>query len=306
MTRFANAAHASGGRFEPACLWLAGLLEGEGTFLRPPPSSPRYPMVSCRMTDRDVIERVSLAFGTAVRANYKGAYKTEFAVTLKGLPAVNLMKSLRPIMGVRRQAAIDRALTGYEPPRRKLSLEAAQVIRDGHTKGESVTVLASRHQVARQSIHAILDYRIYRPRQDSGWRSLADGLGDADPAGTVLSKHELYWLAGWLEAEGSFLRPPPSDPGRPRIAAQSCDRDVVEEAGRLLGVASSRSHDSRARARNWSPIWRVMVSGRRAVDLMRTMETIMRVRRRRQIRAALESVVVEAPRIERGSAGTKR
>jgi hypothetical protein len=46
--------------------WLTGLLEAEGTFLRPPPSSPRHPVIRCSMTDRDVVERVAAMFGTKV------------------------------------------------------------------------------------------------------------------------------------------------------------------------------------------------------------------------------------------------
>jgi hypothetical protein len=68
--------------------WLAGLLEGEGTFLRPPPSMPNCPIVACRMTDRDVVERVAACFGTKVVTIERGKYRTEYAATLKGAGAV--------------------------------------------------------------------------------------------------------------------------------------------------------------------------------------------------------------------------
>jgi hypothetical protein len=76
--------------------WLAGLLEAEGTFLRPPPSMPNCPIVSCRMTDRDVVERAATMFGTAVIAIDKGKYRTEYAATLKGERAVAFMTELKP------------------------------------------------------------------------------------------------------------------------------------------------------------------------------------------------------------------
>jgi hypothetical protein len=37
--------------------WLAGLLEGEGTFIAGPPSAPRSPAVQVAMVDRDIVER---------------------------------------------------------------------------------------------------------------------------------------------------------------------------------------------------------------------------------------------------------
>jgi len=43
--------------------WLAGLLEGEGSFLKGPPSAPRHPMIAVQMTDEDVIARVAAMFG---------------------------------------------------------------------------------------------------------------------------------------------------------------------------------------------------------------------------------------------------
>ena len=41
--------------------WLAGLLEGEGTFLKGPPSAPRAPAVQLSMADRDVPNRSATA-----------------------------------------------------------------------------------------------------------------------------------------------------------------------------------------------------------------------------------------------------
>lgn len=41
----------------PQLSWVAGLLEGEGTFLAPPPSSPNQPRLRVQMTDRDIVDR---------------------------------------------------------------------------------------------------------------------------------------------------------------------------------------------------------------------------------------------------------
>lgn len=210
MGRFANAAPPLGGELGwPFFLWLAGLLEGEGTFLRPPPSEPRYPLVSCRMADNDVVARVGSAFGTAVQSTDKGPYKREFGVTIRGFPAVELMSDLRPLMGTRRKAAIDRALESHRSPNYKLTFRMAEEIRAARHAGESVSSVARRFGVARQTIHQILDRRIYRAPVERDWRGPRRRFAGAVAAGTGLTWAELHWLAGWLEGEGNFGKPPP-------------------------------------------------------------------------------------------------
>ena len=60
--------------------WLAGLLEGEGTFMTGPPSAPRAPVIQFWMTDRDVVERAGAMLDSAVtvvrarREHWKTAY----------------------------------------------------------------------------------------------------------------------------------------------------------------------------------------------------------------------------------------
>ncbi|CAN5459240.1 hypothetical protein BH20ACT15_BH20ACT15_09760 [soil metagenome] len=63
--------------------------------MKPPPSLPNTPIVSCRMTDRDIIERVSFAFDRRVLAIDRGRYRTEYGTTIKGQPAAELMRTLR-------------------------------------------------------------------------------------------------------------------------------------------------------------------------------------------------------------------
>jgi hypothetical protein len=197
MPRFARAAPQLGGETGwPALIWLAGLLEAEGTFLAPPPSGPRYPLISCRMTDLDVIELVAAAFGTGIQANDKGRYRTEFAATLKGSRAVELMRLLRPMMSARRQGAIDRALDGYSAPTHKLSFDLAEQIRESYNEGETVSSLARHFKVTRPTIRAILKYRIYAVRERFLWRELSGVVRGGTAAGTGLSWAELYWLAG--------------------------------------------------------------------------------------------------------------
>ena len=46
--------------------WLAGLLEGEGSFMTGPPSSPGLPVIAVNMTDHDVMARLGRIFGRKV------------------------------------------------------------------------------------------------------------------------------------------------------------------------------------------------------------------------------------------------
>lgn len=92
--------------------WLAGLLEGEGSFLPGSPKQPRNPTITVASTDHDVIERVGTLFGNKVSPiGHKGSLgkKTMYSVRLSGRRAVVLMHGLRPLMGARRQGQIDRS-----------------------------------------------------------------------------------------------------------------------------------------------------------------------------------------------------
>ncbi len=286
MKRFANALERANDPTSLRLAWLAGLLEGEGTFLRPPPSTPNCPIVACRMTDRDVVERVAACFGTKVLAIDKGRYRTEYAATIKGSRAIEIMADIRPLMGNRRQRAIHAARSAYAPPPRKLNFKAAEEIRHCFIDGESVSSLARTYRVRPQTIRPILRGEIYASAPLAPWRDPPrDSLYAVPPSG--FSKAELFWLAGWLEGEGSFLAPPPSDPRRPRISAQAKDKDVVAEASRLCGVTPSRHHPTQARSRGWSPTWRLLLRGTRAALLMDSLKPLLGARRQRQVESAL-------------------
>jgi hypothetical protein len=238
------------------------------------------------MTDRDVIERVAVAFGTSVHAIDKGRYRTEYGARVKGSRAVTLMRDLRPMMSDRRRAAIDAALGSYTPPPHKLDFAMADEIRQRSSEGETVSSLSRSFSVSRPTIRAVLCHRIYPYPPPAPWRGSSYlPAGVSAPRG--LSSAEFMWLAGWLEGEGSFHAPPPSSPNLPRISGDSRDRDVISEVARLFGVKFLRARDKRARARGWSPIWRVLKRGEGAARLMVLMEPLMSARRRTQIGHAL-------------------
>ena len=97
--------------------WLAGLLEGEGTFLTGPPSAPRHPVLAVQMTDEDVVVRVATMFGRKASCwtPREARWQPTYIARVTGAKAVAWMTALRPLMGSRRQTQIDRAVASYEP-----------------------------------------------------------------------------------------------------------------------------------------------------------------------------------------------
>ena len=96
--------------------WLCGLLEGEGSFMKGPPSCPQYPVISMCCTDEDVIQRVASLFGVAYCKVKKRQdhWKQSFIIRIHAKKAVDLMLRMRPYMSQLRQGQIDVAVASYE------------------------------------------------------------------------------------------------------------------------------------------------------------------------------------------------
>jgi hypothetical protein len=107
--------------------WLVGVLEGEGTFLRGAPSNPGTPILRVSMTDRDVVEHVATLFGRAVvrLQRRKPHHKLPYATTIKGAPAVEVMRAVRPFLGKAREIQIDLAISSWQQRRRPRSRKRA-------------------------------------------------------------------------------------------------------------------------------------------------------------------------------------
>jgi hypothetical protein len=142
--------------------WLAGLLEGEGTFMTGPPSNPRMPVLAINMTDKDVMARVGRIFDRKVqRVRPRNTrWKTSYQLRVQGAAAVRWMILLRPLLGARRQAQIDRALACYAPrPVALLDDEAARAALHALANGISVKEVAARFDV---SVWCVYDLRLGR------------------------------------------------------------------------------------------------------------------------------------------------
>lgn len=98
--------------------WLAGILEGEGSFMmsRNHVSGKiyLYPKITVCMTDRDIIQRVADLFEVGVyQVPTSETKKQAYRANISGTRAAYLMAQLQPIMGIRRAAKIEEILTAY-------------------------------------------------------------------------------------------------------------------------------------------------------------------------------------------------
>lgn len=104
--------------------WLAGLLEGEGSFVvyskRRERSYGSWQQITVRvqiaMTDRDVIKNVAALLGSGVwrKSPSDSKYKMQYATHVSGPRACAVMTAIRPHMGRRRRRQIDVALRAFK------------------------------------------------------------------------------------------------------------------------------------------------------------------------------------------------
>ena len=88
--------------------YIAGLLEGEGTFL----NKGLCPIIQVGMTDDDVIEKVAdiINIGNRrihIQEDKRPKYKTKYIICLAGFDAFKWMKLIRPHMCSRRGKELD-------------------------------------------------------------------------------------------------------------------------------------------------------------------------------------------------------
>ena len=96
---------------ESDLIWLAGLLEGEGTFDM---HKGRYPRIRVGMTDRDVVGRAATLMGASIRMTMSTVgHKATFHAEKSGAEAAALMRALLPYLGARRSATIGVILGTY-------------------------------------------------------------------------------------------------------------------------------------------------------------------------------------------------
>jgi hypothetical protein len=141
--------------------WLAGLLEGEGSFMKGTPSHPESHRIHVNMTDKDVIVKAAEVmgvnpFGPYRRTGRDAQYKPRYYAVLVGAKGIDMMKQLRPLMGGRRQGQIDDVIASYAPkprprgenhPQAKLNAEKVRDIKARLANGERLGRLAAEYGV---------------------------------------------------------------------------------------------------------------------------------------------------------------
>lgn len=89
-------------------IWLAGLLEGEGSFDL---HRGKYPRVRVAMSDRDTVGRAATLMGCRVRLSLRPApYRAMWHAEISGSRAAAVMTEVLPHMGARRSAKIAEVL----------------------------------------------------------------------------------------------------------------------------------------------------------------------------------------------------
>jgi hypothetical protein len=109
------------GESQEACdrAWIAGLLEGEGSFVANRGGRSSYPVIKVEMCEREVIERAARLLDTRVWTVPAGTegWRPTYVAQIAGHRAAEWMRALRRYMGLRRTAAIDAVLSAYQPIR---------------------------------------------------------------------------------------------------------------------------------------------------------------------------------------------
>lgn len=151
--------------------WLSGLLEGEGSFLVGSPSYPNLPKIQLHMTDEDIVVKVAALFGTKAVPIKKSKHdlphwKPTWMAVVRGSRAVEVMGQLKPLMGVRRQEQIDRALACYEIKERGyISREQVISIRELLGQGHRVCDIARQLNINRRVIGRIKNGKTYKDKR---------------------------------------------------------------------------------------------------------------------------------------------
>lgn len=130
---------------------MAGILEGEGSFMLGPPSKPNAPIISVEMMDDDVVAKIARLFGVVcIHLPPRRGYRESYKAVARGKRAVDLMRLLRPLLGNRRRAQVDAAVASYH---------------------------ANPHHPCNRRYSWPSDARLLRMRERMSWRELARKIG---------------------------------------------------------------------------------------------------------------------------------
>jgi transposase len=250
--------------------WIAGLLEGEGTF----GMSDRSICVKILMTDRDIIERAAALLRghmyTRRAPKIDRPRRPAWVAQVKGPGAAGWMMTIYRLLGARRREQVRRAISKWREMRyvRVSPLVEREILEALKTAGITKTDVARRLHVSRDTVYNVLQ------------RSAADEHSVMEPRPSAVTDTDIAWLAGLVEGEGNI-----SVNGRSlTIRIRMTDHDIILRAAELLGgkVYPTKVPDGRL------PQWLTQVKGATAAGWAMTLYRWLGIRRRQEVREALE------------------
>lgn len=267
-------------------LWLAGILEGDGCFSFR--GERNRPVLSLSMTDEDVVKRAADIFGASVHVYHpKNHFKSVYETIVSCRKSISFMELLLPYLGQRRQNKINDIFKKYfeyqnnkkisEPER--LAPFKEDLLKKYKEEGQTLRSLAKKYNTHPEVIRKTLKST---PRKNP----CADFLKISFQNEDIIN-----WVAGLLEAEGSFLKGSPSAPNRPCVSIQMTDEDVIEKVANFFqcSYTSYLPKKKRKDGQNCKQVYSIAVRGVKAVNIMKKIKNLMGVRRQNQIENALKN-----------------
>jgi hypothetical protein len=137
--------------------WFAGWMEGEGSFCAGPPSSPNNCRLLGASTDLDIIQKISKILNINYillpkRKSDLPHYKPVYRFKISGTPAVLLMKQIKPLMGLRRQEQIDKAIASCKPKHPRPTKDTIINIKNELLSGKTLDSIAKQFNVSHSCV----------------------------------------------------------------------------------------------------------------------------------------------------------
>lgn len=132
--------------------WLAGLLEGEGYFGVQTETQPVR--IALQMTDEDVVAKVAKLWGVSYFTvkPQKEHHKVAYRCFLRGKPAVEQIKQLKPLMGERRAYRMEDCIKSYKC-KVTTKLTTKQAYYESRIKGNKVADIAKKYGVSTSMVY---------------------------------------------------------------------------------------------------------------------------------------------------------
>ena len=265
----------------PSVAWLAGLLEGEGSFVL----CANRIAISLAMTDKDTIDKVCALTGarsypvTSRAAHHKQAYVCK----ITGQRAQYYMQCILPYMGLRRSEKIQECLSHFDMA---LSARRERIAALGRVVTDSALQSAWLERDPSMSFRAFARALGVASRTKLQQRLIRLGLipptsdvdlpQQADEQPALEGKEATAWLAGLLDGEGCFMWSKNS----PIISLQMADEDIV---ARFCRLTFSRYRAASRPASKHKTMFTAVISGQPAIELMIRVQPWMSVRRASRI-----------------------